>query len=137
MAFGTGASGNLLPVSRRRMAISASGIVGRQPRFQSGMRRVTGYATQPSPALSKAGARRQQQRLVPGIPRIMKIRGVARRGGHPVAFAAEPIQIVGGEALRVRNRISLRIARMIRGGSMAGFTADTQLMRHNRLIRGK
>jgi len=105
-------------------------VVGREPRLERRMRRVAGQAAQLCPRFLETTARCEHQRLMPGIPGIMKIGGVTG-GGHSVASAAKVIQVSCRKLLRVRQAILHWISRMRSSGPVTGFTTDSQLMRQD------
>ena len=74
MALCTGAAACRKSVSRMSMTPSAGGVIGGELVLERSVRRVAGQATQPSLTLPEAGARGQQQWLMPRVPRIPQIR---------------------------------------------------------------
>ena len=74
MALRTGSAGCGKFVSRMSMTPSASGVIGGEFLLQRSMRRVTGQTTQSAFTLPETGAGGQQERLMPRIPGIAKVR---------------------------------------------------------------
>src|SRR5581483_11045622 len=109
MAFDTRSLRDRNPMSGSGVAAFASGIVRSDTGFEGCVRRMTGNAIQTARALPKATTGREQERLVPRIPRVLEISRGARSGRHAVAISAEAVHVIGRELSRFRHGDARRI----------------------------
>src|SRR5580700_3363460 len=94
VTLGTGVATDGLLVARHYVAVPACGVISGELPFERSMRRMACEARQSAIAFPKAGADRQQQRLMPCVPRIAQIRRAARRRRHPMTGPAQIVQLI-------------------------------------------
>ena len=96
--------GDRRAMPRDRMASAAGLVIRARVSAHRIMRRVAGQARQCPRALLKAGALAQVDRLMPRVPRVVPVRFIARRRRHPVASAAQVVELDRRQLARISNR---------------------------------
>src|SRR5207249_207312 len=81
-----------------------------------------------------AVAGREHHWLMPRIPWILEIGGVALNAGHAMALAAKVVELTGGEPFRVARMGLRRITGMRGHRSVARLAANAQLVWRDDLI---
>jgi len=128
-------AGDVHPVSLSSVAFPAGGVIGRKLRLERGMRRVTRQTRHASARGPEAVTGRQHYRLMPRVPGVLEICRIRLYAGHPVALAAEIVELSRVELSGISGAHLYGILYVIRSRSVTPLAANSQFVGRDYLVR--
>jgi len=118
------------------IAFPAGGVIGRDLRFERGMRRVARQTREAPVGSPETVTCREHHGLMPRVPGILQIGGIALNSRHAMTLAAKGIELIGGELPGIARADFRRVLGVAGGGPMTAFAANPQFVRRDYLVRG-